>query len=289
MSYQQDMEMCRKFIIDNLKEELTPNTLAKMCNYSYYHFCHVFKIWFGESVGEYLRSRRLIAAADMLVQGNKISEVSLDCGFDTPSGFNKAFKRKYKMSPTQYRKKCISEKERGLLSMNVRFESKELIKAVGYLIPPKGDGRVNMKEAGAFWQGADFSAVSAEEYAKVAGENDEIGLWIHPDDKNGDLSYFFGAVVEEFGAIPNGLAKLEMPKAEYAVFTTKPVNLKTDWQSYADVIRACWKEVFESWFDNQTKYDYDQEKYCFELYSSKNGDLGSEAATVDLYVPVKTK
>ena len=50
-----------------------------------------------------------------------------------------------------------------------------------------------------------------------------------------------------------------------------------------------WKEIFEDWFDNQSEYDYDQNKYCFEYYGSENGEMNSEEATVDLYVPVKKK
>ena len=289
MSYQKDMQKCQNYIMNNVSKNVTPSMLAELCNYSYYHFCHVFKVWFGMPVGEYIRDERLLRATKMLLEDKRISDIALDCGFDTPSGFNKAFRRKYGMNPTEYKQKYDAKAERGLLSMNVKFESKETIKAIGYLIPPKGDAEVNMKDAGAYWEGADFSSVSAEEYAKVADSNNEVGLWIHPDLNSGDLSYFFGAIVDCTCSVPDGLAAIEIPAADYAVFKTNPVNLKTDWQSYAGVIRACWKEIFENWFDGQEEYAYDQEKYCFEYYASENGDLDSEEATVDLYVPVKKK
>ena len=170
--------------------------------------------------------------------------------------------------------------------MYVKFENKESMLAVGYLIPLKDDGPIDIKESGAYWQGADFSSVNPEEYAKVAGTNNEVGLWIHTEDSEEQV-FFYGPVVENFDFVPEGLATLLIPAAEYAVFTTKPVNLKTDFLSYADTIRACWRDIFSDWVINQTEYEIDEEKYCFELYSSKGEDYDIESATVNIFVPIK--
>lgn len=169
----------------------------------------------------------------------------------------------------------------------MKFEFKDAIKAIGYLIPPKDNKPINIVESGAYWQGADFSSVSPEEYGAIAGDNDEVGVWINPSGKSDGMRYFYGPIVDNFDIVPEGLATLEIPAAEYAVFTTKPVNLKTDFLSYADTIRQCWKDIFNDNKESILDHEIDSEKYCFELYSSKGEDFNIEAATVRILVPVK--
>jgi AraC-like DNA-binding protein len=52
---------------------------------------------------DYIRTKRLSAAADMLVSGGyRVSEVSYAVGFNSPSYFAKCFKNAYGMLPAEY-------------------------------------------------------------------------------------------------------------------------------------------------------------------------------------------
>lgn len=76
MGYKEDMAQCRNYIAE----------LAERFGYSFYHFCHVFQSVNGMAVAEYLRDRRLCAAASQLLLGSSVTETAMDSGFDTVSG-----------------------------------------------------------------------------------------------------------------------------------------------------------------------------------------------------------
>lgn len=89
----------------DLAETLDVDSLAKMAGYSPYHFSRMFKVSVGESVMSYVSRLRLErASSDVIVSVDRsIIEIALDAGFSTPNGFNKAFKKIFHMTPTEYR------------------------------------------------------------------------------------------------------------------------------------------------------------------------------------------
>lgn len=292
MNYKADMERCQDYIEAHICEELTPRRLAELLGYSFYHFCHVFRICNDMPIGEYLRRRRLQKAVEALRNGLNITDIALTFGFDTPSGFSKAFRREFGMSASEYRRRMVNQildEKKGGMVMKVTIIKKESFKAVGYSIAPKDGKQVDIIKSGAYWLGSDFSLVSPEDYAKLAkGNADEIGMWFHPEEKDGDLSYFFGPVVDNFDFVPKGMVTVEVPAADYAVFTTDPVDLANDKEAFANTIQKTWKYIFEEWFD-KSDYIFEQEKLAFEFYTDKNGGMDCDHAVADIYIPVKKK
>ena len=66
----------------------------------------VFKALTGFTATEYIRNRKLYEAAIKLVHTNaKIIDVSIDCGFESPEGFIRAFKKFHGARPSIIRKK----------------------------------------------------------------------------------------------------------------------------------------------------------------------------------------
>lgn len=55
------------FIENHLKEPIKASDIAGVVPYSYYHFHRYFSVVIGESIGSYIRSRRLTQAAWELV------------------------------------------------------------------------------------------------------------------------------------------------------------------------------------------------------------------------------
>jgi len=91
-------------IESNLNDELSISLLADISAYSEFHFCRVFKAQMGESVMSYTNRLRLEASTVEVGIGNKpLIEVAADTGFQTPSGFLKAFKKRFGMTPTDYK------------------------------------------------------------------------------------------------------------------------------------------------------------------------------------------
>lgn len=65
---------------------------------------HLFKQEARISIRDYIRERRLIEAARMLAETDeRVSVIGYRCGFPHAANFNHAFKKRFGVSPRQYR------------------------------------------------------------------------------------------------------------------------------------------------------------------------------------------
>ncbi|MCH1982636.1 AraC family transcriptional regulator [Ruminococcus sp. OA3] len=257
MSYQLDMERCLAYIETKVTEPLPVSALASMFGYSLYHFCHAFKSIYGLSAGAYIRQRRLAHAAIALCKGYSVTYVALTYGFETVSGFNKAFRKQYALTPTEYMIKGGTE-----AMMTPAIKKLQAFSAIGYcLAPPQGE--LDVLDNGAYWLGKDFSSVSLEEYQKLTYPGyAEIGAWTHPDAESGELHYFFGPIVKSKDFVPHGMEVLDVPAAEYAVFLVPSAK---DIAELNMNIRKMWKDIFSKWLDS-SQYKFMDGKLSFEYY-----------------------
>lgn len=93
------------YIEEHYSEKISLKNLAELTNQSLYNFAHSFKHCTGQSPLEYINQYRLsIAAKQLETTDNAIINIAIDNGFNNVSYFNRAFKAKFCMTPTQYRK-----------------------------------------------------------------------------------------------------------------------------------------------------------------------------------------
>lgn len=86
----------------NLRAQITPEDAAREAGFSVYHFCRLFSSKTGLPVMQFITQRRLRHAAYEISQGKRIIEAAYDYGFDSASGFTRAFKREFGASPRKY-------------------------------------------------------------------------------------------------------------------------------------------------------------------------------------------
>jgi AraC-like DNA-binding protein len=97
------------YIEAHLDDNLDIKTLARVAGYSVYHFSRIFKMSVGESTISYVSRLKLEKASSKIIDKNKsIIEIALDTGYETPNGFNKAFKKIFDMTPSEYKVKRIN-------------------------------------------------------------------------------------------------------------------------------------------------------------------------------------
>ncbi len=87
------------YINGNLGADLSVEALAGRAYSSRYHFMRRFRELTGYSVHQYVNEKRLLAAAELLRKGMSAQEVSLRCGFQDYSTFQRAFKRQFGVTP----------------------------------------------------------------------------------------------------------------------------------------------------------------------------------------------
>jgi AraC family transcriptional regulator len=97
-------ERMQDFIEDNLHVPITMAALAGAARYSQWHAARLFKEVTGSAPFEYIRKRRLTAAAQRM-QGSscKVIDVAFDFVFDSHEGFTRAFSRQFGLSPRRFR------------------------------------------------------------------------------------------------------------------------------------------------------------------------------------------
>lgn len=89
----------------HLAEKITMAALARAGRYSQWHAARLFKEVTGKAPFEYIRLRRLSAAAERLRESScKVVDVAFDFVFDSHEGFTRAFARQFGMPPRRFRK-----------------------------------------------------------------------------------------------------------------------------------------------------------------------------------------
>ena len=79
-------------------------TLAEHVGLSASRLAHLFRDETGMSIQSYIVERRLFMAAMLIVQSDEqISQIAYRVGFGDVSNFNHSFKRRFAMSPREYR------------------------------------------------------------------------------------------------------------------------------------------------------------------------------------------
>jgi AraC family transcriptional regulator len=104
-AYAQRMNKVLDHIDRHLDQPLELAALADVAHFSLYHFHRVFMAWMEETLGDYLRRRRLDVAAFMLSHQRQISvlEVALSVGFGSGEAFARAFKTRFGRTPSAWR------------------------------------------------------------------------------------------------------------------------------------------------------------------------------------------
>lgn len=85
-------------------EPLSVEDAARLAGYSKAHFMRVFKRDMGQTFSQYLTECRLTAAAYHLEKTDEpVGAIARSCGFDNFSYFNRRFRRRFGMTPTEFR------------------------------------------------------------------------------------------------------------------------------------------------------------------------------------------
>lgn len=105
MDYFRLIQNAIDWIEEHLDERVQICDLARAAYCSDAHFSRVFRAIVGLSVMEYVRCRRLsLAGKELALTQEKILDVSLKYGYETPEAFAKAFKRFHGVTPMSARK-----------------------------------------------------------------------------------------------------------------------------------------------------------------------------------------
>ena len=120
----------------HIDEPLELEALARVANFSSFHFHRLFTAWMGETLGDYVRRRRLEIAAQRLGAQPRLAvlEVALAVGFGSSEAFARAFKTRFGATPSEWRRKQVSNRDQLKRNLDQAWPS-----------PDGHDGRMRVK------------------------------------------------------------------------------------------------------------------------------------------------
>jgi len=93
-----------EIIQNNLYSNLSINDFSTLCSCSVATFKRKFQELYKQSPAKYISIKKLERASQLLrIKSKSIADVAYECGFETTSNFNRAFKRYFNKTPSQYR------------------------------------------------------------------------------------------------------------------------------------------------------------------------------------------
>lgn len=93
------------FIDANFKTDITLDSLASDFFISKYYLAHSYKNVTGFTIKQYILLKRIAHAKNQLYYSdNSITNISMDCGFNSQSNFIRIFSKNEGMTPLQFRK-----------------------------------------------------------------------------------------------------------------------------------------------------------------------------------------
>ena len=297
LSYVETIQKVLQYIDDNLSCELTLDELAKVANFSTYHFSRVFRWSVGYSVMEYVRIRRFEYVVSEFATERKLIDIAMDYGFETYSGFAKGFKRHYDGIPPEKYRLYFQPTPRpqmpdlmhmnnysiGGLIMKPKFITRDAINLVGYELKTSQVDGQNLKEIPAFWQAymSDGRNKKLHE-ADFVKNHSEYGVCYALNPETGEFSYVIGVEVEVGQHVPEEFYTCTLKPATYAVFSTPPAS----GEEFVKNIQGAWQFIMNEWFPT-SGYEYAPDGDDFEYYDREKM---SEAGNVcDIYIPVVKK
>ncbi|MFQ8705720.1 MAG: effector binding domain-containing protein [Thomasclavelia sp.] len=153
------------YIEEHLIEKIDYEQLSKIAGCPSYHFQKTFLYMTNISLNEYIRKRKIsLAAVDIQSGKDKIIDIALKYGYESPTAFNRAFQSIHGIAPSTIRKKSVKLKSfpplkfsfslQGFEELNYRIENKISFKILGISYPLSKDLLENFNNIPNIWNNA---------------------------------------------------------------------------------------------------------------------------------------
>jgi AraC family transcriptional regulator len=281
-----------RYIDTHIKEKLSVEILAERAGYSPYYFCRRFQCEVGCSIMEYVRNRRLAYAASELDSGRRLIEIAVDYGFETHSGFSKAFRRYFGCPPEIYRAyaafeipKLHEKKEKKQFIPSCFMEPKIIVKRAAFKLAgfPLAISLQDSKDFKGTIKIREFreKCKTDRSLEKLHDESFlknhvEYGICYFHDD---GLVYVIGVEINNSHNIPAEYNVYTIPEALFAVFTTSP----GDEENFSSVSKDAWQYALTEWLPN-SGYEFNIDGTAFELYDDRS--MSKTEKVCDIYIPI---
>lgn len=286
------IEQAVKYIENHLHENIGLIDVSRETGYSYYHMTRLFSSVLGESVGHYINRRRLYNASEKLIHSQRrVIDIALDCGFQSPEAFSRAFKSAFGSSPMEYRKagldlvvnakRELSPEDVGHIANNISHTPEMVMLEETKVAGLRGFTSLSNNRLPGLWEEFMRFHRFHKDLFVAAG----VGYGICETQqttytKNGDVSFaaMVGSPVNDFDKLPSSfpLEKKVLRPGKYAVFT--------HWGTFANLFKT-YQYIFGTWLQT-TQAELDNRE-DFEMYEREVLSFDDPNNEVKIFIPIK--
>lgn len=273
------------YIEENLTNELSVESIARSAHISPFYFQKGFSMLCGFTVGDYIRQRRLaLAAGEVVSSDEKIIDIALKYGYDSPDSFTKAFSRFHGATPAAARREGavvksfaplkISFALKGGLTMEYRIVEKEPFAVMGASVKLPYDSAA--VEVPKFWQ----------EHFKRGKNAVVCGMYgVNIDESMGgkEFEYLIADNYDGKAEVTEGFVVKSIPTFTWAVFPCRG--------AMPAAMQEVSRGIFSEWLPNCKDYEF-AAGYSIEMYNDPNdypGGVQDENYYSEIWIPVKKK
>lgn len=274
-----------QYIEEHITEELSVDEIAKRVGLSSFYFQKGFAIICGFSLTEYIRNRRLALAGNDLASGDeKVIDIALKYGYESPDSFTKAFTRFHGVTPTQVRKEHPVLKSFAPLKIKLSLEGGYLM---DYRIEKKAAFTVLANVKKFAYEGAKETIPQFwQEHFKAGKGQTVMGAYgINIDEEMGQntFEYLIADPWKEGKEAPEGFELRTIPEFTWAVFPCKG--------ALPNALQDVNTKIFTEWLPALREYEF-AAGYCVEYYDDPTkyakGTM-DENYYCEIWIPVKKK
>ncbi len=285
------------YLEEHLRDDVCAQDAAAQVFLSPFFLQKGFSLMTGFGIGEYLRNRRLYqAAVDLQKTDDKVIDIALRYGYETPESFTKAFSRFHGATPSQVRlgqspirvflPLTIHLSIQGGYQMDFKITPMFPFKVIGferqfsnetaYAEIPKFWDEICEKYAANVYAGN--KPANPFEQAIVDHCIGEYGVCI--DDGSGVTFRYLIAGKYTGGDVPAGMTLYEFPRYDWAVFNcVGPIP---------EALQSLNTRIFREWLPGNPDYELCGNA-SVEWYDCVNGEKTDPDYHSAIWLPVKKK
>lgn len=277
------------YIEAHLTEEIDYEKIAAESFSSSYHFQRIFSILCGYTIGEYVRFRRLSVAGAELANGKeKVIDIALKYGYESPDSFSKAFQKFHGVAPSKVRAEGVVLKSfsrlyikislEGGSTMHYKIEEKQAFYVLEKVERFTVENGANYREIPKFWDRANADGTVDKLIQHASDSTFVFGICYGTTTKS-DPTFEYSIAVECMAdaPVPEGFRKTQLPARTWVVFGDKG--------KMPDAIQSMWKKIITEFFPT-SEYVSTRE---FDIEAYPDGDTNSPDYYSEIWVPIEKK
>lgn len=225
MDWLKGLNEAMKYIEENLDGAIDLDTAAKRAYCSSFWFQRMFSYLTDLPLSEYIRRRRMTKAALDIRNGEKVIDVALKYGYNSPTAFNRAFRSVHGIAPSEAKREGVSLiacpplvfsiTVKGDEAMNYRIEHHPAFRILGQKTHFTNGVEESFQKVPSIWKEEKEKGIIPRLCELMDGAPDGIlGVCTSAPEK--EFDYYIA--VASTKPCPHGLSDLLVPESDWAIF-----------------------------------------------------------------------